>query len=260
MIIGDKMIYGEVMKHYISMMIAIITLNIGVLVGAELKITPTTVGDNSIVNAIKQHSNITQAYVNRWKPFGLWIVGPSLRSGVFDAIINYIRVCKSLDLARVAFETEESLMQSFPINWTVGALCAALKNLKDQGMYALALIAQIDDGSGMYKKFSYKELSDTITSYLTTIDHNKNLLKERCDALVKMREEKRIELVKLAIDRATINEKKAKSWSDKFNVIKVVNEVFKPAEPTMPKALIGMALYIAQKVGLFDESNIIEGN
>jgi len=253
------MIYGEVMKHYISMTIAIIILNMGVLVGAEVKITPTTVGDNSIVNAIKQHSNITQAYVNRWKPFGLWIVGPSLRSGVFDAIINYIRVCKSLDLARVAFETEESLMKSFPINWTVGALCAALKNLKDQGMYALALLAQIDDGSGMYKKSSYKELSDTITSYITIIEHNKNLIKDTCDALVKMREEKRIGAVKLALDRVTISEKRAKSWSDKFNVVKGIKEVFTP-QPTMPTALIGMALYVAQKVGLFDESNIIEGN
>ena len=249
------------MKHCISMVVAILLLNIGFRsMGAELKITPTTIGDNSIVNAIKQHSNITQAYVNRWKPFGLWIIGPSLRSGVFDAIINYIRVCKSLDLARVAFETEESLMQSFPINWTISALCAALKNLKDQGMYALALVAQIDDGSGMYQKSSYKELSDTITSYLTTIDHNKNLLKERCDGLVKMREEKRIGAVKLALDRVTISEKRAKSWSDKFSIVKNINELFKPAEPKMPTVLIGMALYVAQKVGLFDESNISREN
>jgi|SRR4030095_2740040 len=259
MIFVEK-IYGEVMKHCISAVVAILLFNVAFCsMGAEVKIVPTTIGDNSIVNAIKQHSNITQAYVNRWKPFGLWVVGPSLRSGVMDAISNYIRVCKSLDLARVAFETEESLMQSFPINWTVGALCAALKNLKDQGMCALALVAQIDDGSGMYKKSSYKELSDTIALYLATIDHNKNLLKERCDALVKMREEKRIGAVKLALDRVTISEKRAKSWSDQFNVVKVINEVLKPG-PTMPTALIGMALYVAQKVGLFDESNIIEDN
>jgi hypothetical protein len=250
----DKL-HGEIMKHYTSLIAVNIVLYAGFcMAGAEIKIVPTTVGDNSIVNAIKKHSNITQAYVNRWKPFDVWIVGPSLRSGVMNVINDYIRVCKSFDLARIEFEDEKALMQSMPINWTIGALCAALKNLKDQGMYALALVAQIDDGSGMYKKYSYKILNDTITSYITIIDHNKNLLKESCDALIKKREEKQVEMVKLALDKVTINEKRAKSWSDRFGVVKVINELI-DIKPHIDNPLLLMTLYLVNKTIFSDSFN-----
>lgn len=248
-------LHGEIMKRYINLIMINIVLCIGFcIVGAEVRIVPTTVGDNSIVNAIKKHSNITQAYVNRWKPFGLWIVGPSLRSGVMDTINGYIRVCKSLDFARIEFEDEKSLIQSVPVNWTIGAMCAALKNLKDQGMYALALIAQIDDGTEVIK-----EMTNLITSYVSIIDHNKNLLKERCDALIKKREEKQVEMVKLALDKVTINEKRAKSWADRFGIVKGMSELLSP-KPEINDPFVLMALYLINRTLFSDSFNRSEEN
>src|SRR5438445_972806 len=124
------------MKRCINTIVATIVLSLcSYTFGSQpthYTIIPTTVGDNSIVNAIKQYSNITQAYVNKWKPFNVWIIGPSMRSGVVDSVNNYIRVCKGLKLAHISFEDEASLRSAFPINWTVEALCAALKNLQEQ--------------------------------------------------------------------------------------------------------------------------------
>jgi hypothetical protein len=206
-------------------------------------IIPTTVGDNSIVHAIQQYSNITKEYVNRWKPFGLWIVGPTLRTGAVEAIKNYINVCKSLKLAHYSFPDEKSLKSAFPINWSIGALCAALKNLKDQGINALALIAQVGANSD-----DVKGLDAVITSYLAIIEHNKNVLKANCAALIKKRAEKKQVAVKLALDKATISEKKAKSWADRFGIVKEIPSLV---------AIFG-AYYFGSKVGTADTSHSSE--
>src|ERR1700733_3671349 len=98
------------MKHYLTMTIAIIAINCGFYswsaqpdtsrsIASPYTIVPTTVGNNSIVNAIQQYSHITQADVNRWKPFNAWFIGSSIRSSVIEKIKNYIKVCMSLKLA-----------------------------------------------------------------------------------------------------------------------------------------------------------------
>lgn len=244
---------GEVMKRCINPIVAIIVLSLGFnAVGSSsdqsYTIVPTTVGDNSIVKAIQHYSNITESYVNKWRPFGLWIIGPSLRSGVVDSINNYIRVCKSLKLAHYRFSDEESLRAAFPINWTVGALCAALKNLKEQGMNALALIAQV--GSDEVKR-----LDAIITSYLSIIDHNRNVLKATCTELMKKRREKKEELMKGVLAQATIKEKQ---WKNATAQVKIVDDIKKVADfvqSGVPTALLGVGLYLLNKTGVFDTYN-----
>jgi hypothetical protein len=240
------------MKRCINTIVATIALSVGsYAVGSSSAklyiIVPTTVGDNSIVRAIQQYSNITESYVNKWRPFGLWVIGSSLRSGVVDAINNYIKVCKSLKLAHYKFPDEESLRAAFPINWTLGALCMALRNLKEQGMNALALVGQVngDDVQG---------LDAVIASYLSIIDHNRNVLKAACTALVQKRAEKQAEAVKLALDEATINEKRSKSWADKFNVLKTINVLM---DPSSSAALLGL-YYFAAKIGSSNTSNSVK--
>lgn len=253
------------MKRCINTIVATIALSLcSYTFGSQLThytIIPTTVGDNAIVNAIKQYSNITQAYVNKWKPFNVWIIGSSLRSGVIDAINNYIRVCKSLKLAHVRFEDEASLRSAFPINWTLGALCAALKNLKEQGMNALALIAQVGVNSN-----DVKGLDDIITSYIAIIDHNRNVLKPTCTELMKKRMEKQEKIMKNVLAQAEIEEKK---WDKATAQVKIVEGVETLAsiltatgdKSSQPKALLGMALfYLANKAGVFNALNTLVGN
>jgi len=210
-------------------------------------IIPTTVGDNSIVHAIQQHSNITQGYVNRWKPFQLWLIGPSLRAGVIAAIKNYIGVCKSLKLAHYSFPDEESLKSAFPINWSIGALCAALKNLKDQGINALALIAQVGANSD-----DVKGLDAVITSYLAIIEHNREIFKNACVALVKARAEKQKTLAESALAHAELSEKHWEKASSQVDIVKGLAEIAdiaKKGTASTPVALLGMALYLLNRTG-----------
>jgi hypothetical protein len=233
------------MKYYIQLTVAIIGLNIGSYSVCSQLNTPyslklITVGDNAIVNAIKQYSNITESYVNKWKPFGLWLIGPSIRAGVVNVINNYIRVCKGLKLANYSFTDEVSLREAFPVNWTIGALCLALKNLKEQAMKSLALVEQVGAESG-----DVKGIDSTITSYMAIIDHNRNVLKPACAALTAKKIAKEAEAVKLALDKATINEKKVKSWADKFGIVKTINMLIAPESA----ALLGL-YYVAAQMGI----------
>jgi hypothetical protein len=193
----------------------------------------------SIVRAIQRYSNITANYVNKWRPLGAWVIGSSLRSGVIDAINNYINVCKSLKLAHYAFDDEQSLKSAFPINWTVGALCMALKNLKEQGMNALALVAQVGGDE-------VKGLDTVITSYISIIDHNRNVLKSACAALAAKNAEK----VKLAIDKATIKGKTLKLLADKLDIANTLKGLFDLSAPTI---LLGLVALVSE-MSIFDTS------
>ena len=240
------------MKRCINTIVVTIALSLGsYLVGSYYTIIPTTVGDMSLVKAIQHYSNITTSYVNKWRPLGLWIIGASLRSGVVDSINNYIKVCKSLKLANYKFPDEGSLRIAFPINWTIGALCMALKNLKEQGMNALALVAQVngDDVQG---------LDNVITSYLAIIDHNREILKASCVELMKKRMEKKEEQMKDVLARATIDEKKWKNATAKAKIVGEVSGAIdilkKGMETSVPTALLGAALYWS---GIFNMSNMV---
>jgi hypothetical protein len=257
------------MKRYLTMTVATILVSFGSyswsaegnpqFMGSLYNIVPTTVGDNSIVNAIKGYSNITQADVNRWKPLNAWFVGASIRAGVVEKIKNYIKVCMSLKLAHHAFDDEASLRDAFPIHWSTRALCAALKNLKDQGLYALALLAQIGIDSEDVKGWA-----DVISSHITTIEHNRDLLKISCTLLAKKKETKETEAIKLALDRIKLEEMKAKAVTAQLNIIKTVGgyalknvaELIKEGvENAAPTALLGIAVYFAQKMGAFAVSS-----
>ena len=248
------------MKRCINTIVVTIALSLGsYLVGSYYTIIPTTVGDMSLVKAIQQYSNITTNYVNKWRPLGLWIIGPSLRSGVVNAINNYIKVCKSLKLANYRFPDEGSLRITITINWTIGALCMALKNLKEQGMNALALVAQVngDDVQG---------LDNVIASYVATIDHNREILKESCIELMKKRMEKKDKIMKDVLAHAEIEEKKWDKATAQVEIVegfgKLAGIIATKSEENSPsKALWGMALlYLANKAGVFNTLNTLVGN
>lgn len=219
-------------------------------------IIPTTVGDNSVVNAVKQYSDITQDDINKWKPFQLWLVGNMIRTKVIDKVKNYIKVCASLKLAHQAFVDEKSLRDAFPLNWTTRSLCAALKNLKEQGMGALALVAQV----GINSK-DLEGATEQIHSYITIIEHNRGLLKSTCAGLIKKKEVKETETLKLALDKVKLEEMKAKVVSAKLGIVQnvggkalenIADVIVKGAMQSAPATLLGIVLYFASKFGVFN--------
>ena len=233
--------------------------------GLLYTIIPTTVGDNAVVDAIKQHSDITEHDVNRWKPFGLWFVGASIGMWVEGKIRNYIDVCKSIELADKAFQDESSLRALFPINWSMQGICIALKNLKDQGLNALALVAQLATSStaGVRQKSLISQWQSEIANHIKNIDHNRELLKNTCTELMKREREKIAESIKFETDMVKLDELRSKAVSARMGIVtniggyalKNAAELIKEGITNSgPTTLLGISLYLAKEMGLFKPS------
>ncbi len=77
--IFKKYINGVCMKRYIAMLAFVLFVNCGSYTGSvfgvSVRIVPTTEGEDSIVDAIKQYSNVTEADVKQYKLLKLGSVG-----------------------------------------------------------------------------------------------------------------------------------------------------------------------------------------
>lgn len=170
------------MKRYMTILAVIFFVNCGSMSAVGFRdtitypLTITTSGDDAIVNAIKQYSNVTEGDENSWKFSLVPIVGPSIHDRMMDKVRNYMRVCRGSVLANSWFNSTQVLMRWFASR-NVIEVCKALDNLEKQGGHALALLGQVGT---MGDRMLY-ELE--LNTFVTNIKTNKNLISHTCNII-----------------------------------------------------------------------------
>lgn len=139
------------------------------------KIEITTTEENALVTAIQQYSNLTKADVDAWKFSWAPLIGRYFRGRIIDKINNFVKVCQSLLFVKYSFGNEVHLRGYregdiyVPASWDITMICLALNNMREQAIYALALLAQVGTSEET-------ELKEKINLYLTNINYNKTRL------------------------------------------------------------------------------------
>ena len=140
-------------------------------------------GKEALVDAIKRYSDITKKDVNKWKYSWVPGLGGYVRSGIIDKISKFIAVCEDMPIAKNKFSTSEDLWSQVPVNWNINRVCLALKNLEQQGDYALSLFGSIEVSGTTEEKWF-----DSIQEYIKNIRHNRSML--GCSQLKESKQEK----------------------------------------------------------------------
>jgi len=147
-------------------------------------------GDDALVQAIQQYSNITKADVDRWKYSWAPFLGSYVRGGVMDKIRNFVIVCNSLDFIPRKFQSGDDLMGNVKdANWTYQRICLALRNLENQGEYALALFGKFGTIGQQEQQLKY-----AINEYIKNIRHNRLIL--GCSNLKEQKKDKEVKKLK----------------------------------------------------------------
>jgi hypothetical protein len=170
------------MKHYMTLFAVIFLVHCGSVSAAGFRdtitypLTITTSGDDAIVNAIKQYSNLTESDENSWKFSWVPVVGSNIHDRVMDKVRNYMRVCRGLLLANSYFNDARALMGWFASR-NVIEVCKALDNLEKQGGHALALLGQVGT---MGERMLYE---NELNRFVVNIKTNKNVMSHTCSAI-----------------------------------------------------------------------------
>ncbi len=193
------------------------------------KIAVKTVGEDRIVHAIQQYSNLTTSDVNRWTFSAVPFVGQYIRNEMREKIRSFVRVCRSIVFANKWFDSGNELIRAVPANWKLNAICLALENLELQGDCALALLAKIGIST-----IEEQEWYDAINGkndefgrpvqygYLKIIEGNKGLLGTQCQIIKQIKaDEKKTEL-QIAHDTLAANKL---YWEDKRLKWKMARDV-----------------------------------
>jgi hypothetical protein len=126
------------MKHYITLLATIFIMSGALYTNAFgdqkpfYAITVLTSGDDALVDAIKQYSDLTKADENSWKYS--WVPGLAAftRWRVMSKIEEYLKVCRGIMAKTIKFHM-----------YTPAQKCNAFDNLEQQGVIAQALLGQI---------------------------------------------------------------------------------------------------------------------
>jgi len=153
------------MKRYLVMLMMVFSLKMAANASPEFEdvqtslqkvgITPYKVnvistGPDAIVQAIKQHSDITEADVNRWTFSWVPFVGSTIRDVKINKVKKFLAVCTDFPLANITYTSTENLVSALTwqnISSNYKEICSALKNLQDQASYASRLLNQVQDSS-----------------------------------------------------------------------------------------------------------------
>jgi hypothetical protein len=169
------------MKRYITMVAVILVVNCGIYVSVNAfqgdqtayRINITTPGDDAIVNAIKEYSDITESDVNRWGFSWIPVVGSTIRDGMITKVREFLRVCRGLSLANTGFNNSNNLTALYATH-NVVRVCRALKNLDEQGDIAQALL-------GRFANVAEKNMYGAeLARFITNIKQNKAVMKQSC--------------------------------------------------------------------------------
>jgi len=169
------------MKRYIAVLAVIFVVNSGLYLSADAfqgdttfyTIVITSSGDDSIVNAIKQFSDITKADENRWGFSWVPVVGSTIRDGMITKVREFLRVCRGLSLASGGFNHSNVFLSTHKLV----EVCRALSNLDDQGRSAQALLGKFANGA---ERNLY---GPELTKFIMNIRKNKDLIKPLCDQI-----------------------------------------------------------------------------
>ena len=194
------------MKRYITMVILVVFASSGSFLcgmgnnsfyNTSVKVS----GEDSIVNAIQQYSNLTEGDETKWTFSWVPFVGSYVRGGTIEKINKFVNVCSTLIIANSWFNDENALLAWFPRH-KPKAVCNALKNLEEQGVHALTLLVQMGVGNndvlGLHKE---------IEGFLANIRWNKSLLATNCGQIkqkikTKVQQKQREELTREEFNRA----------------------------------------------------------
>lgn len=139
-----------------------------------------TSGEDRIVDAIKRHSDLTEADEKRWTFYWVPFVGSSIHDGLITKVRDFMRVCRGLEIAKSWFNNQDVLMAWFR-GHDIVEICKALDNLSKQGGYAKAVLGQV--GTVGEKNLYEKELD----KFIENIKINKQLMSHACNRIKQQR-------------------------------------------------------------------------
>lgn len=192
---------------------------------ATYDIQITGYGDDALVQAIQQYSNITKADVDRWKYSWAPFLGGYVRGSIMDKIRNFVRVCNSLTFVIPKFQSGDDLMNNVnDANWTYQRICLALRNLENQGEYALALFGKF----GTIGR-EEQQSKDAINNYVKNIRHNRSIL--GCSNLKEQKKDKEAKKLKEEENKLKYNKLWWQNMALRWKVAKDVgSNLFKGAK------------------------------
>ncbi len=223
------------MKHYKGWILSFLLIGcgsyftVGKAVVSTYDIKITTKGDNALVEAIQQYSNITPFDVVKWKFSWAPYLGDYMRDGVITKIRNFIKVCQSIKLASERFPHALTLINAFPGHWKPKAICLALKNLEKQAEDAATLLSQV--GVRTTEEKSWEGQNGLIDIYLKNIQHNRAQFNATCTGIKlkkaakidkKLRDEQR--LLQQQQNRAAADILYWENWRRKWKMAKDVGK------------------------------------
>jgi hypothetical protein len=184
------------MKHYKIILVMVFFVNYGLSVSADAfqgdatayTISITTIGDDTIVDAIKRYSDIAETDVARWGYSWIPLVGSNIRDGMIVKVRDFMRVCRGL------FKDSTSLM-SWRSLYDDTQVCRALNYLYKQGESARALLGRFGTQG---EKYLYNTELNTFIGY---IKDNKKLMAGICDQIKAKKEVKSQKQVKTQRDQ-----------------------------------------------------------
>lgn len=139
-----------------------------------------TSGEDRIVDAIKRHSDLTEADEKRWTFSLIPYIGSTIHDGLIVKVRDFMRVCRGLELAKSWFNNQDVLMAWFR-GYEIVEVCMALDNLSQQGKYAKAVLGKV--GTVGEKNLYEKELDE----FIENIKINKQLMSHACNRIKQQR-------------------------------------------------------------------------